>query len=91
MAVDLSNLTDEMYFGEMKLMFNTPGWQILMAELEDKAYHINDLQVCKTHDDMRFRQGQLDTIGVMLNLEDTLKRAEEEGDLEKILTEQEAE
>ena len=80
MAVDYENLSDEDYFSELKLMFNTTGWEILLIELQELAEQLNDVQACKDPDDLRYRQGQLTILGRILNLEDTLRRAEEDAD-----------
>ena len=80
MAVDYERMTDEDYFACLKLMFNTEGWEVLMIELQEQAHQINDVQACKDSNELRFRQGQLEILGKLLNLEDVLKRAEEEAD-----------
>jgi hypothetical protein len=72
------DVTDEVYFGELKLLFNTDGWKILMWELEDNARALNDIQDCKDLEDLRFRQGQLSAIGRLVNFEATIARAEAE-------------
>ena len=78
MAVDYENLTDEEYFACLKMMFLTEGWEVLMIELQEQAHQLNDVQQCVNEKDLRFRQGQLNILGKLLNLQDTLKRAEEE-------------
>ena len=80
MAVDYENLTDEDYFACLKLMFNTDGWEVLMTELQEQSYQINDVQLCKDPDELRFKQGQLNILGKLLNLQETLKRAEAEAE-----------
>ena len=77
--IDLNDLTDEEYFGELKVMFQTRGWRIFTAELFDNAEFINDLQDVKCTNDLHYRKGKLDSIGTILNFEDTIKRAEEDG------------
>ena len=72
MLRDREDVTDEIYFGEID------GWKILMWELEDNARILNDVQDCKDLEDLRFKQGQLQAIGRLLNFEATLKRSEEE-------------
>jgi hypothetical protein len=79
-AVDYENLTDEDYFGMFKLMFNMEGWEVLMIELQEQAISINDVQMCKDSDDLRYKQGQLNILGKLLRLEETLRRTEEEMD-----------
>jgi hypothetical protein len=72
------DLTDEQYFGEMKLMFNTLGWKTYMIELREQADLINDVQLTSSNDNLNYRKGQLATIASLLNFEDTIKRAENE-------------
>jgi hypothetical protein len=79
-AVDYENLTDEDYFGMFKMLFNTEGWEVLMIELQEQAISINDVQMCKDTDDLRYKQGQLNILGKLLRLEETLRRTEEELD-----------
>jgi hypothetical protein len=75
--MELEDLTDEQYFGEMKLMFKTTGWKVYMLELRDQADLINDVQLTSSNDNLHYRKGQLATIASLLNFEDTIKRAEE--------------
>lgn len=78
MAVDFETLTDEEYFGHMKQMFRTEGWEILMEELRDQVKLINDVQLTTDEADLHFRKGQLAAIGVMMNFEATIQRADED-------------
>jgi len=78
MAVDFETLTDEDYFGHMKMMFQTPGWKILMRELYDNAVIINNLQDVKDERDLDYKRGQLAAMGQLINFEDTIGRAEKE-------------
>ena len=78
--MDLEQMTDEAYFGHMKMMFRTEGWQILLQELEQQAEIIGDIQDIKTIDVLHFNKGQLNAIGKLLNFEDILKRAEDESE-----------
>jgi len=71
-------ITDEIYFGELQVMFNTKGWKILMLELTENAHTLNDLQRVKSTEELYFRQGELAQLGRLLNFEDTLERAQEE-------------
>lgn len=78
MAVDFDTLTDEEYFGHLKLMFQTPGWEVLMEELRDNVTTIDDVQLVKDQRDLDYKRGQLAAIGILLNFEDTILRAEQE-------------
>jgi hypothetical protein len=72
------DVTDEVYFGELKIMFATDGWKILMWELADNARDINDIQDIKDQDELYFKRGQLATIAKLLNFEDIIERAEKD-------------
>jgi hypothetical protein len=76
--MELEDVTDEEYYAEMKLMFRTDGWKLMLAELEDQAALIADIQTIKTDRELCFKQGQLATIGYLMNFERTLKTAEED-------------
>lgn len=78
MAVDFDNLTDEQYFGELKMMFATDGWEILYEELLGLARTINDVQDVSDQRDLDYKRGQLAAYGRLLNFEDTILRAEAE-------------
>lgn len=81
--MDISEITIEEYYGELKLLFASAGWTILLAELRDNAHNINDLQACTETSDMWFRKGQLAVIANLLSFESQLLRAEEEAEQEK--------
>ena len=78
MMTELNDMTDEAYFGALKMLFNTEGWKIFMAELADNATSVNSVEDAKDQDDLMFRKGQLNILGNLLNMEDTIKRAEED-------------
>jgi hypothetical protein len=76
--LDFDELSQEEYFGELKLMFQTKGWRILCQELFDNSEVLNNVQDVKDQRDLDFKRGQLATIGYILNFESTIHRAEEE-------------
>lgn len=76
--MDIQDLTDEEYFGALKMMFRTDGWEILLAEMADNATNINSVESTKDYDDLMYRKGQLAVIGNVINLERTILMAEEE-------------
>lgn len=84
MAVDFDTLTDEDYFGHLKLMFQTDGWDIFVTELEDQAADINNVQDVRDERDLDYKRGQLAAIAVILNFEDRILRAEEEAEVDQI-------
>ena len=79
----LEHISDEEYFGELKLLFKTTGWELILAELLANADIIGDLQTVTTEKDLYFRQGQLASIGTLMNFEESIKRAEEEATLDE--------
>jgi hypothetical protein len=72
----LDDITDEDYYASMKEMFNSDGWKILLEELGEQVKLIEDIQTIKTFEELRFKQGQLATIGYLMNFQETLKTAE---------------
>ena len=69
---------DEEYFGDLKLMFGTPGWAKFKQDLLEQSLTIGDLQLTTDQRDLDYRKGQLATIGYILNYEDIILRAEKE-------------
>ena len=76
----MNEVTDEEYFGEMKLMFQTKGWSILVSELASNAQVINNIQATKDGRDLDFRKGQLAVLSFLINLEEAIDNAEREND-----------
>ena len=72
----MSNKDDEEYFGNLKLMFQSPGWKLLMIDLQNNAAAINSVENTTDVNDLFFRKGQLVVIANLLNLEDVIQRAE---------------
>jgi len=69
---------DELYFAALKEMFKTEGWSYFTKELLDNATLIGDLQQVSDEKDLFYKKGKLDTIGLILNFPETIRRAEEE-------------
>jgi hypothetical protein len=84
--VDPDDITDEVYYSELKLLFNTRGWQIHIMELQDQAALMNDVQEVTSEKDLWEKQGALKVLASLINFQDLLKRAEEEA-LEDISSE----
>jgi len=78
--VDLETITNEDYFDALNEMFNSLGWAVMLAELKDNADLINDVQSIEDEKDLRFRQGQLATIGLLMNFQSTIERSEAEAE-----------
>jgi len=71
-------MTSEEYFGELKLLFNTKGWEILTKEFSENANVLNNVQSIQDSDTLNFRKGQLAVIGYFLNLPQTVQQLEEQ-------------
>jgi hypothetical protein len=78
--VDLSELDDEEYYGELKLMFATRGWNIFLAEMAENAQYLNSVEDTRDLEDLWYRKGQLAVLGNILNTEFSLKLAQEQDD-----------
>jgi hypothetical protein len=78
--MNLDDITDEEYYGALKTLFKTEGWKVVIAELEDQASLIADLQTIKTDRELCYKQGQLSTIGYLMNFEETIATAEKEAE-----------
>jgi hypothetical protein len=74
----MTEYSDEEYYGEMKLMFQSKGWEMLVQELGNNAQVINNIQATKDERDLDFRRGQLAVLSFLINLEDSIRRAEAE-------------
>jgi hypothetical protein len=72
----MSNKDDEEYFGNLKLMFQSEGWKLLIRDLQDNAAYINSVENTSDVNDLFFRKGQLAVLANLLNLEDVIQRAE---------------
>jgi len=68
----------ERHYQNLKDMFRTDGWKILMDELKNNALQINSVEVTKDVDDLNFRKGQLNILAFMLNMESTIEHYIEE-------------
>lgn len=73
-----NEVSDEDFFGEMKLLFASKGWEYLCEELLDNVAQLEDLQTIGTFEELQFRKGQLATIGVLLNYPEAINRAEQQ-------------
>ena len=76
---ELHDMSDEDYFGHLKMMFNTTGWEIFMLECADNATSVNSVESTQDRDDLFYRKGQLAILGNILNTENTILNAESDG------------
>ena len=58
-------------------LFMLPGWQNLMAELEDQL-DLCTLDACNTLEDLHFTKGRAAVIRMLLSYEDYITRVAEE-------------
>tara|TARA_R110002094_G_scaffold54352_2_gene65577 strand:- start:188 stop:433 length:246 start_codon:yes stop_codon:yes gene_type:complete len=68
----------EIYFRQMKELFRMEGWQTLLKDLKEQVPLIDSLENTKDTNDLYFRKGQLNILGVILNLETTTDQGLEE-------------
>ena len=76
---ELHDMSDEVYFGHLKTMFRSPGWEIFMLECADNATSVNSVESTQDGDDLFYRKGQLAILGNILNTENTILNAESDG------------
>lgn len=74
-----NEMTDEKYYEALVDMFATDGWKVFKEEMKANGVVINSVEATKDSDDMFFRKGQLNIIGSILSLEDTVDRMMTEG------------
>tara|TARA_R110002124_G_scaffold117595_2_gene274669 strand:- start:475 stop:720 length:246 start_codon:yes stop_codon:yes gene_type:complete len=68
----------EIYFRQMKELFRMEGWQTLLKDLKEQVPLIDSIENTKDTNDLYFRKGQLNILGVILNLETTTDQGLEE-------------
>jgi hypothetical protein len=71
-------MTNEDYYGHMKIMFQQEGWSCLQEDLQDNYRVINDITATSDENDLHFRKGQMAVLAYMINLEETIRMAEVE-------------
>ena len=76
--MELKDISDEEYFGALKMMFMTDGWKIFLQECMDNATSTNSVEDTTSRDDLWYRKGQLAVLGNILNTERSIEIAEEE-------------
>ena len=79
-----TDVTLEEYYAELKMMFQSAGWDLLCEELLNNVQVINNLQSVQDQRDLDYKRGQLAAIGVILNFPDTIQRAELEENQESV-------
>ena len=71
-------MTDEDYYGHMKIMFQQEGWTCLQEDLQENYRVINDVVATTDEKDLHFRKGQMAVLAYLINLEETIRIASEE-------------
>lgn len=64
MDKDLQEL--EKYYEETFSTMATPGWASFIEDMEKLKANINNIYMVKTEQELKFRQGQLDIIDLLL-------------------------
>lgn len=72
----MTDVTNEEYYAELKLMFLSKGWEFMREELINNAQVINNVQSVQDQRDLDYKRGQLAAIGVILNFPEAIERAE---------------
>jgi hypothetical protein len=75
-----SELTPELekYYDNFFDLFRSKGWKQLIEDLKQNGFMINSVEATKDVDDMYFRKGQLNVLGSIINLEDSINNAYDE-------------
>jgi hypothetical protein len=72
------DISTEEYFGELRTMFLTTGWQYLKEELALAAAPLNSVANVSNEKELFYAQGQLVVLNNLLNLEASIEQAEAE-------------
>jgi len=72
----------EQYYDDMREMFNSKGWQCLVDDLKDNLSTVDSLANVKDAEDLWFRKGQTQILSFLINLEDNIKTAQEQAEVE---------
>jgi hypothetical protein len=72
----------EQYYDDMREMFNSKGWQCLVDDLKDNLSNVDSLVNVKDTEDLWFRKGQTQILSFLINLEDNIKIAQEQAEVE---------
>jgi hypothetical protein len=72
----------EQYYDDMREMFNSKGWQCLVDDLKDNLSNVDSLVNVKDAEDLWFRKGQTQILSFLINLEDNIKIAQEQAEVE---------
>jgi hypothetical protein len=72
----------EQYYDDMREMFNSKGWQCLVDDLKDNLSTVDSLVNVKDAEDLWFRKGQTQILSFLINLEDNIKIAQEQAEVE---------
>mgnify|MGYP003136931387 FL=1 len=68
------DLESEKYQQAMFALFRSEGWKSLVEELENLRAVVERIEAVRDNDDLKFRQGQLNVIALVLNLPTEVER-----------------
>ena len=64
----------------MFALFRSKGWKFLVEELENLREVVERLEAVRDNDDLKFRQGQLNVIALVLNLPTEVERMDSDAE-----------
>ena len=69
---------EEQYTSDMQDMFMTPGWKILIGEMQETATLLSDIRQITKIEQLEFNKGMLAMINSLINLPYEIESSEEE-------------
>ena len=74
------DVENEKYQQAMFALFRSKGWKFLVEELENLREVVDRLEAVRDNDDLKFRQGQLNVIALVLNLPTEVERMDSDAE-----------
>ena len=69
---------EEQYTSDMQDMFMTPGWKILIGEMQETVTLLSDIRNITKIEQLEFNKGMLAMINSLINLPYEIESSEEE-------------
>jgi len=69
---------EEQYTSDMQDMFMTPGWKILIGEMQETVILLTDIRNITKIEQLEFNKGMLAMINSLINLPYEIESSEEE-------------
>mgnify|MGYP006093100167 FL=1 len=69
---------EEQYTSDMQDMFMTPGWKILIGEMQETVILLSDIRNITKIEQLEFNKGMLAMINSLINLPYEIESSEEE-------------